>query len=111
LRSINPCETAHLIAYATRQINSIARGAIQRAGYRPKGKRKRQLFILQGLPGVGRERATRLLNKFGSVEAIITASIDDLQSIKGIGKNVAGEIKWAVKEYPAAYIIDDEFPV
>ena len=108
LRSMNPCETAHLIVYATRQINAVAKGAVQRAGYRPKGKRKRQLFILQGLPGVGRERAKHLLDKFGSVEAIINASINDLQSIRGIGKNVAEDIKWAVKEYPAAYGIDNE---
>jgi DNA excision repair protein ERCC-4 len=106
LRSINPCETAHLIIYATRQINSIATGAVRRAGYRPKGKRKRQLFILQGLPGVGREKAKRLLDKFGSLEGVINASTNDLQSINGIGKSTADEIKWVVKERIAAYRVD-----
>jgi ERCC4-type nuclease len=103
LRSINPCETAHLIIYATRQISSIVKGGVQRTGYRPKGKRKRQLFILQGLPGVGRKKAKCLLDKFGSVEGVINASTDDLQSINGIGKSTAEEIKWVVKERIAAY--------
>ena len=84
---------------------------IQRAGYRPRGKRKRQLFILQGLPGVGRERAKRLLDKFGSVEAVINASIDDLQSISGIGKHTAEEIKWVVMEQAADYSTADEFHI
>lgn len=106
LRAINPCETAHLIIYATRQINSIVKGAIQRTGYRPKGKRKRQLFILQGVPGVGREKAKRLLDKFGSVEGIINASTDDLQSVHGIGKSTADEIKWIVKESSNPYDFD-----
>ena len=106
LRSINPCETAHLIIYATRQINSIVTGAVRRTGYRPKGKRKRQLFILQGLPGVGREKAKRLLDKFGSIEGVINASTDDLQSINGIGKSTADEIKWVVKESSNPYDFD-----
>lgn len=106
LRSINPCETAHLIIYATRQINSIVKGSIQRTGYRPKGKRKRQLFILQGLPGVGRAKAKCLLDKFGSVEGVINATTDDLQSVNGIGKSTADEILWAVNENTEAYGVD-----
>ena len=53
LRSKSPYESAHLILYTARQVKSFARGAVQRHGSRPKGKRKKQLFILQGLPGVG----------------------------------------------------------
>ena len=106
LRSINPRETAHLIIYAARQVNSIIKGAVQRTGYRPKGKRKRQLFILQGFPGVGREKAERLLNKFGSIEGVINASTDDLQTVNGIGKNTAEEIKWIVKESSNPYDFD-----
>ncbi len=106
LRSINPCETAHLIIYAARQINATIKGAVQRSGYRPKGKRKRQLFILQGLPGVGREKAKRLIDKFGSVEGIINASTDDLQSVHGIGKSTAEEIKWIIKESSNPYDFD-----
>lgn len=103
LRSANTSETAKLIVYAARQIESIAKGGVYRQGYRPKDKRRKQLFILQGLPGVGPERAERLLNQFGSVEGVISASSDQLQSVYGIGKNVADKIKWAVSEEVKPY--------
>ena len=96
LRSKDPSETARLIIYIGRQIESVARGGVQRHGYRPKNKRKRQLYILQGLPGVGLERADRLLDRFGSVEAAISASSSELQSVDGIGIGVADRIRWAV---------------
>jgi len=48
---------------------------------------------LQGLPGIGYERAVRLLDSFGSVEAVISAGSDELQTVYGIGKSVAGKIK------------------
>lgn len=98
LRSKNSSETVKLIVFMARQVKSMAGGSIQRHGYRPKGIRNRQLFILQGLPGVGPERAGRLLDRFGSVEAVISASIDDLQTVEGIGKSIAEKIKWAVSE-------------
>jgi ERCC4-type nuclease len=99
-----------LILYTARQIKSLARGAVQRHGRRPKGKRKKQLFILQGLPGVGSERAARLLNEFGSVEAVITATSEELQSVEGIGENIAERIKWVIREELQPYGITDEFP-
>jgi DNA excision repair protein ERCC-4 len=98
LRSKNPAETAKLIIFIARQIESMARGGLQRHGYQPKGLRFRQRYILQGLPRVGRERADRLLDRFGSVEAVVSAGIDDLQTVEGIGKNIAEKIKWAVSE-------------
>jgi ERCC4-type nuclease len=98
LRSKDPSETAKLIVFIARQIESMARGGVHRQGYRPKNKRKRQLFILQGLPGVGPERARRLLARFGSVEAAISASSSQLQSVDGIGKSIANKIRWIVSE-------------
>ena len=84
--------------YIGRQIESITNGGVQRHGYQPKGLRYRQRYILQGLPGVGSERADRLLDRFGSVEDVISASIDDLQTVDGIGKKIAEKIKWAVSQ-------------
>lgn len=98
LRSKDPSETARLIAYIARQLNSLIRGGLQRHGYRPKGHRKRQLYILQGLPGIGLEKADRLLERFGNVEAVMTASSTELQTVKGIGKKIAGRIRWVVSE-------------
>jgi len=98
LRSKDPSETAKLMVYIGRQRESMAMGGVQRHGYRPKNKQKRQLFILQGLPGVGPERAERLLARFGSVEAAISASSSELQSINSFGKSVADKIRWSVSE-------------
>jgi ERCC4-type nuclease len=103
LRSKGPSETAKLMVYIGRQIESMAMGGVQRHGYRPKNKRKRQLFILQGLPGVGSEKAARLLDRFGSVEAAISASSSELQTVDGIGKSIADKIKWAVSEPVTPY--------
>ena len=98
LRSKDPSETAKLMVYIGRQRESMAMGGVQRHGYRPKNKQKRQLFILQGLPGVGPERAERLLARFGSVEAAISASSSELQSVNSFGKSVADKIRWSVSE-------------
>jgi len=61
------------------------------------------LHILQGIPGVGPERACTLLDRFGSVEAVLTASMEELLSIKGIGKKSVDAIHWAVREPDIEY--------
>ncbi len=98
LRAINAAETAKLLVFMARQINHLANDGIQRHGYRPKNKRKRQVFILQGLPGIGYERAVRLLDTFGSVKGVISASSEELQMVEGIGKKIADKIRWVVGE-------------
>lgn len=111
LRAIDSTETAKLMVYIARQINAIAHGGIQRQGHRPKGKRKRQLYILQGLPGIGHERAARLLDTFGSVEGVVSAGSEELKMIEGIGEKIADRIKWAVSEEIKSYgknISDEE---
>jgi ERCC4-type nuclease len=107
LRAKDPFESARLIQYAAKQIRSAARNVFFRGGYLPKGKRKRQLYLLQGLPGIGAERAVRLLDAFGSVEAVVTASDDTLQSVAGIGPKTARRIKWVVREPIRPYGVDD----
>jgi ERCC4-type nuclease len=84
--------------YTSRQLQSVISGAVARAGYRPKSKRRIQLHILQGLPEVGPVRASRLLDKYGSVESVLTAGRDDLTLVPGIGKAAAERIQWAVTE-------------
>ena len=103
LRSMSAEETAHLMVYAGRQMDWIAKGGIKRSGCRPKTKRKRQLYILQGLPGVGPERAETLLNHFGSVAAVTQAAAEELAALDGIGPKTAQTIYDAVHEERAAY--------
>ena len=107
LRSLSPEESARLMVYAGRQIRATARGAFPRHGYRPKGKRKRQLYILQGLPGIGPARAERLLERFGNVESVLRADAAQLRDVPGIGDHIADAIRWAVSEDPGVYELAD----
>lgn len=103
LRARTPTETAQTLVFAARQRVAVIRGALPRRGRRPKGKSALQRHILQGLPGIGPHRATRLLENFGSVAAAINADASALAAIDGIGKRTAGKIRWSVEEPPAVY--------
>ena len=70
---------------------------ISRRGRRPKRRRKLQLYVLQGLPGIGPEKAGRLLERFGSVEGVMAASEQDLQLVPGIGERIARSIRWLLE--------------
>lgn len=103
LRTRSPQETARTLLYAARQGRAVARSALPRQGRRPKGKAALQRHVLQGLPGVGPERAARLLERFGSVRAVLTADKEALASVSGIGERTAGRIVWAVEDGGARY--------
>jgi DNA excision repair protein ERCC-4 len=103
LRALDPAETATLIVTAARQGRAVASGALPRPGRRPRGKTRVQNRILQGLPGVGPERARRLLERFGTVEAVMAAPAAELMAVSGIGTATAHLIRWAVGEDAADY--------
>jgi len=94
LWSAGPEESARLLVYIGRQTQQCIHGGLARPGYRPKGRRARQLFLLQGFPGLGPERAARLLERFGSVRAIMTAPIEELALVPGIGEKTAAKMRW-----------------
>lgn len=56
------------------------------------GDEERALAILMALPGVGEKRARLLLERFGSVRRVFEASLEELVSIKGLGKSGAEAI-------------------
>lgn len=102
LRSASPEETAELIATAARQLRAPVSIPYVRPGYRPKGWRRRALYILQGLPRVGPRRAAALLAAFGSVEAAAAADAVALARVTGVGRAIATSIRAAVgPERPA----------
>jgi DNA excision repair protein ERCC-4 len=103
LRSISPEETARLMVYAARQNIRSHQLGYQRNQYRPQGKRKRQLYILQGLPGIGRSKAARLLDHFNSVEEVMSATCEELEAVEGIGRHAAKKIRYTVKESLSNY--------
>jgi ERCC4-type nuclease len=93
LRSLDADETVRLVDYTVGQEWRRSGGAAQRHGYRPKRKKSRQLYVLQGLPGVGRERAEKLLETFGSVEGVMRAGEDELAAVAGVGKVTTRKIR------------------
>ena len=54
---------------------------------------------------MGIERADRLLDHFGSIENIVTASMQELTRVEGIGPKTAESIRWVVKEPRQSYEI------
>ena len=97
LRSREPAETARLLVYAADQLKRHAEGALPRHGKRPRAKRRVQLRLLQGLPGIGPARAAGLLERFERVEAVMTAGAESLQTADGIGPKTAASIRWALE--------------
>ncbi|HCE45308.1 MAG TPA: nuclease [Lentisphaeria bacterium] len=104
LRAKDSGETAKLMVQTAKQVIRTASGGIQRQGYHPKGKKARQMFILQGLPGIGRRKAELLIEKFGSVEAVVNAKPEDLSTVYGMGKKTMEDIKNVLRENTIDYI-------
>ncbi len=96
LRSYDPDETARLLVYSAGQLRRHDANIPLHRGTRPRTKRRMQLRILQGLPGVGPARARQLIEHFGSVEAVITASAAELEDLPGIGEHTSARIRWAL---------------
>lgn len=104
LRARSAGESVAIMRYAAVQGRVAGHRGTHRPGRRPKGKAAVQQRILQTLPGVGPERAARLLRRFGSVGAVMTANEEALRDVEGIGETLAGRIVWAVREPAAPYL-------
>jgi ERCC4-type nuclease len=51
------------------------------------------LAVVEGLPGVGPERAEALLRKFGTLSALFSASAEELEQVEGIGEKTARRLE------------------
>ncbi|MEW6557561.1 MAG: ERCC4 domain-containing protein [Elusimicrobiota bacterium] len=96
-------ETALLLWLIATQHHEIKKELTYRHGYRPKTYRKRQLYILQGLPNVGPKLANNLLNYFGSVEKVFTATKEELTKVDNLGKKKAEKICMLLREERTKY--------
>lgn len=97
LRSREPAESARLLIYAAQQLRRDACDTLPRRGKRPKGKRRIQLRLLQGLPGIGPDRAAALLERFGNVQTVMNAAPGALQAVEGVGEKTARRIRAALE--------------
>jgi ERCC4-type nuclease len=86
-------ESARLIVYSARQLAGAgSRSSVWRNRI-PKKPLSRRLHILQGLPGIGKERAQRLLERFGTLERCMSATEMELSAVEGIGPKTAASIR------------------
>ncbi|MSQ58390.1 MAG: nuclease [Betaproteobacteria bacterium] len=105
LRSRDPEESAMLMLFAARQTQEGIAGALPRPGFRPKSKRGLQLHILQSLPSIGPVRARRLIDRFETIESVVSAMPEELANVEGIGPILARKIRWSVCEPTAKYLV------
>ena len=63
-----------------------------------KGLRRSQSLssVLEEIPGVGPKRRRALLKRFGSLDAIRQASLNDLASVQGMNESVARKVREAL---------------
>jgi excinuclease ABC subunit C len=60
--------------------------------HRAKKAKSTKTSILENIPGIGKAKAKALLNHFGGISQIKTASIDDITKTPGIKKELAKKI-------------------
>ncbi len=93
LWSKTPIETAQLImTIAEREQNETTNSFSPHANRKPLTLAQQQEYIVSALPQVGLQLAQELLKKFGSVQAVLNASIDDLKAVEGVGDKKASVI-------------------
>ena len=74
----------------TRIQDEVHRFAIE---YHKKLRSKAQVqSVLDDIKGVGKERKKRLIEKFGSVEKLRQAALEDIEAVDGIPEEVAKNI-------------------
>ncbi len=65
-------------------------------GYHRRLRKKGIASVLDGIPGIGRKRRRILFDRFGDLDGIRKASIEELASIPGITERLARAIKEAL---------------
>jgi Fanconi anemia group M protein len=93
LSTKNALETADLLNVIAKREQKDDKKVVAIRGEKTQmSLRERQQFIIEGLPNVSAVIAKRLLTHFGSIKDIANASTEELQEVKGVGKNIASDI-------------------
>jgi ERCC4-type nuclease len=90
----NPTETAELlITIAKREQLERNKTVAVRLDQKPRTIAEMQQFLVEGLPAVGPTLAKNLLRHFKTPLNVFTASLEDLQTVDGVGEKKAEMIK------------------
>lgn len=99
LRTQDVAETASWIAEIARR---EARWLARQHAPPPITPARQALDVLRAIPGVGHERARRLLEGLGSVAAVANASAAELERVAGIGPATVEALHGALTSGPSA---------
>jgi len=99
-------ETAYMLFLIARQNVDLRQRWQPVSIKKPTTKRELQHRMLKTIPHVGQHRAALLLDRFGSLERLMTADENELRQIKGIGKKRAILIQQLLHEPSATYLVD-----
>ena len=86
-------ESASLIEVMARHAQEGLGYEIALRGGKPKDLGILAQFAIEGLPGCGPGTAKKLLAHFGSVQAVLSASVDQLCEVKGVGRKTADQMR------------------
>lgn len=100
-----PAETAVILIRIQKQIIKSSDHKPRKTYWRKKSSQYplQKKKILESMPLIGPHLANELLDNFGTLEKIFSASEKELVKIKGIGKGKAEKIRDVLKENKAVY--------
>jgi len=89
----NAKQTANLIYTLTRHRGfAKPRGPLVRKMRKTGALEKMQMMLVSSLPSIGPKLAGRMLEKFGNVRSVFSASVAELSLVEGIGRITAEKI-------------------
>lgn len=95
----NQLDTAKTIYWIAKKEQEEKKFALAfKVGKKPEDGNKVKEFIVSSIPGVSTVLSKRLLERFGSVEKVFSASEEELKSVKGIGEKLAKKIRKILTE-------------
>ncbi len=84
-------DTAVTIERLIHQFHNNAAGFLKRRS-KPKRYRNKQVFFVEGLPGISHILARKLLHEFKTISELVHANVEELVIVNGIGKTRANNI-------------------